>query len=158
LDTDRLNRWLTLGANIGVLIGIAFLAIEIRQNAEMIRAQITQSRAETAIAISGMTVNSEYMPGIRIKVRDGIKLTEEEKLRYRTFIRAILRNQDNYLQQYNQGLIPDHIPRALAGAIRSIIAESPLALDYWEQTRSAFSDDFIAFVDDVIAKSKPGSN
>ena len=31
IDTDRLNRWLTLIANIGVIVGIAFLAIEIRQ-------------------------------------------------------------------------------------------------------------------------------
>ena len=31
IDTDRLNRWLTLIANIGVIVGIAFLAVEIRQ-------------------------------------------------------------------------------------------------------------------------------
>ena len=158
MDTNRLNRWLTLGANISVLVGIAFLAIEIRQNTEMTRAQITQSRAETAIAISEMTVNSDYMPAIRIKVRDGGKLTEEEKVRYLTFIRAVLRNQDNYLQQYNQGLLPNHIPRALAGSIQSIIAESPLALDYWEQRKSAFSDDFVIFTDAVISKSQSDSN
>ena len=34
MDTDRLNRWLTLGANIGDLFGIVFLAIEVRQNNE----------------------------------------------------------------------------------------------------------------------------
>jgi hypothetical protein len=34
MDSDRINRWLTLGANIGVLIGIVFLAVEIRQNRE----------------------------------------------------------------------------------------------------------------------------
>jgi len=32
VDTDRLNRWITLGANIGVLAGIIFLGLEIRQN------------------------------------------------------------------------------------------------------------------------------
>ena len=31
MDTDRLNRWLTLIANIGVIIGIVFLALEIQQ-------------------------------------------------------------------------------------------------------------------------------
>ncbi len=31
MDSDRLNRWLTLGANLGVLVGIIFLAVEIRQ-------------------------------------------------------------------------------------------------------------------------------
>lgn len=36
---DRSNRWLTLGANIGVLIGIMLLVVELAQNREMIRTQ-----------------------------------------------------------------------------------------------------------------------
>ncbi len=28
----KVNKWLTLGANIGVLVGIMFLAVELRQN------------------------------------------------------------------------------------------------------------------------------
>jgi hypothetical protein len=32
VDFDRLNKWLTLAANIGVVGGIVFLAIEVRQN------------------------------------------------------------------------------------------------------------------------------
>ena len=32
MDTDRLNRWLTLGANFGIILGIVFLVIEVRQN------------------------------------------------------------------------------------------------------------------------------
>lgn len=31
MDSDRLNRWLYLGANVGVLVGLIFLALEIRQ-------------------------------------------------------------------------------------------------------------------------------
>jgi hypothetical protein len=39
MDSDRLNRWLTLAANIGVVIGIIFLAVELRQNNENLAAQ-----------------------------------------------------------------------------------------------------------------------
>ena len=31
MNADRVNRWLTLGANIGVLIGLIILALEIQQ-------------------------------------------------------------------------------------------------------------------------------
>ncbi len=40
MDSDKLNRWLTLGANIGVLIGIIFLAIELQQNNENLAAEV----------------------------------------------------------------------------------------------------------------------
>ena len=40
LDSDKLNRWLTLGANLGVVIGLVFLAIEVRQNNENLATQV----------------------------------------------------------------------------------------------------------------------
>jgi len=36
MDSDKTNRWLTLGANIGVLIGIMLLVFELTENREMI--------------------------------------------------------------------------------------------------------------------------
>ena len=34
MKSERINSWLTLAANLGVLIGIIFLAVEIRQNSD----------------------------------------------------------------------------------------------------------------------------
>lgn len=40
---DRINRWLTLGANIGVVLGLIILIVEVRQNAELTRAGMEHS-------------------------------------------------------------------------------------------------------------------
>jgi hypothetical protein len=45
MNTDNLNRWLTLGANIGVLIGIIFLALELQQNNELLESQAQETQA-----------------------------------------------------------------------------------------------------------------
>ena len=34
MDTDKVNRWLTLTANLGILIGLVLLIVEIRQNTQ----------------------------------------------------------------------------------------------------------------------------
>ena len=47
MDSDRLNRWLSLGANTGVLVGIIFLAVEIRQNSDLARLQFAEDRQTT---------------------------------------------------------------------------------------------------------------
>ncbi len=47
MDSDRLNRWLTLGANLGVLVGIIILAVEIRQNSSLARLQFSDDRRAT---------------------------------------------------------------------------------------------------------------
>ena len=45
MNTDTVNRWLTLGANIGVLIGIIFLAFELQQNNELLQSQVQETQA-----------------------------------------------------------------------------------------------------------------
>jgi len=45
MNTDNLNRWLTLCANIGVVIGIIFLAFELQQNNELLKSQAQETQA-----------------------------------------------------------------------------------------------------------------
>ena len=44
MNSDRLNKWLTLIANIGVLVGLVVLVYEVRQNT-----QALQNQADVAI-------------------------------------------------------------------------------------------------------------
>ena len=49
MESDRLNKWLSFGANSGVLIGLALLVLEIGQNNELMLAQIEQSRSMSLV-------------------------------------------------------------------------------------------------------------
>lgn len=40
MKSERVNRWLTLGANIGVLLGLVILIFEVRQNAALTRTEL----------------------------------------------------------------------------------------------------------------------
>ena len=44
MESDRLNRWLTLAANVGVLAGLIFLVVEIRHTNDLARADAYRSR------------------------------------------------------------------------------------------------------------------
>lgn len=44
MNVDNVDRWLTLGANIGVLVGLALLIVELGQNSDLVRTQIHQAR------------------------------------------------------------------------------------------------------------------
>ena len=58
---DRLNHWLTLGANIGVLAGIIFLALEIQQNTAATHSSTVQSITDNSTA--GLRVASDAARG-----------------------------------------------------------------------------------------------
>ena len=65
--SDRINRWLTLVANIGVLIGIFLLIVEIDQNNDLMQAQIEQSRSETLVDWRRQVVGDEGIAALLAK-------------------------------------------------------------------------------------------
>ena len=57
MNRERLNTWLALTASVGVIVGLIIVALELNQNADLMRIQISQSRADAAIKRS-------YVPDI----------------------------------------------------------------------------------------------
>ena len=116
MDSDRLNRWLTLVANVGVLIGIILILIELDQNAELMRAQITQARSDNVLDGYRAQMHSESWAQIELKrlAADSVgewidSLTPEEyasTYRYQLYELHDIRIQ---FRQYNAGLLDESI-------------------------------------------------
>ena len=151
MNADNVNKWLTLSANFGVVIGLILLIVEISQNTEMMRAQINQSRTDTAISEQQALFNSDYMPAILKKRNGGEQLSEEEMYRYRSHFRSGMRNQDNNLWQYSQGFLGENTPRSIRGFARNVIGGTELGITTWDSQKYAYTDEFIAFVEEAIS-------
>ncbi len=106
MDTDKFNRWLTLTANLGILIGLVLLIVEIRQNSQLMRAQINMDRTTSSIETLINVANGGAIATIQAKLYKDVngfpmvlgwkgKLTEEEQQRYRFSLRARLHEFDN---------------------------------------------------------------
>ena len=79
MDADRLNKWVTLGANIGVLVGIILLIFEIDQNRQAIRAQTRNDIAQGAIGVISLSIENPYLADILVRSNRGEELSESEK-------------------------------------------------------------------------------
>ena len=129
MTSDRVNRWLTLGANLGVLVGIILILIELNQNADLMRAQMTQSRADNLVARYDSLVHSDYWPAISAK-RNSFSTTaewadslspEEYERAFYTYLCEIndIRNQ---FFQYQEGYLPQRIwDTSSRGQIRRLL-------------------------------------
>ncbi len=151
MNTLKLNAWLSLGANIGVVIGLMILVVEISQNTEMMRAQINQSRTDTALSEQQAVYTSDHVPAMLAKIDRGEQLSDEDLIRYERFFRAFNRNQDNYLWQYNEGYLGENVPRSIRGPVRVVIAGHELGMATWEVQKYSYTAEYVAFVEDAIA-------
>jgi hypothetical protein len=151
MNNEKLNSWLSLGANVGVVIGLILLIVEINQNTAMMQSQIHQSRTDTSLSEQQANYNSDYIPDIVVKVQSGEALTEAERFRYGNYIRALNRNLDNQLWQYNHGFLGENIPRSVRNAVRKAVANSSLGISIWDEQKFTYTDEYVAFVEEAIA-------
>ena len=154
MNTERLNTWLALTANVGVIVGLIIVAVELNQNSDLMRIQISQNRADAAMAANESEFNSDYLPQIKVKIAAGDELSAEEIMRFRGSFRAANRNQDNVLQQYNAGMLSGNSPRSVRDFAEKVVAPYRQAREEWESQKIAYSDEYIALVDEVIGATE----
>ena len=114
MNLDSLNRWLTLAANIGVLIGLLLLVAELNQNSDLMRAQIFNERAaqgiEQFMVIAGSRELSEIMSTLDNgnwpeDVSSFTSLTPSQQSQYRWYLRAERFRIENLLYQQLMGIL-----------------------------------------------------
>ena len=113
-----LNKWLTLGANIGVLIGLGLLILEINQNNELMLAQIEQSRSLALVDFRRQAAMdpefSELMARAIELSNSGVSFQEMDKhfspgeiSQLTSLATADIYDMENVFAQYERGLISD---------------------------------------------------
>lgn len=118
MDTDRLNRWLALGANIGVLVGVIFLVVEIRHTNDLARANAYRSRgAEIQEASQAVALDPELSRILLKYDQQGIEgLTDHERIRFMYWQASVQLRMQNQFNDYQLGFLDEKIYRSVLDA------------------------------------------
>jgi hypothetical protein len=151
MNTDKLNRSLALLANIGVIAGIVFLAVEIRQNTEMLRSQTRDSITEKQLALFGWMATSTENSRIRAQGnRSELDPDSPEAAQYDWMIAGTLRLWENEWYQYQRGLFEPEEFEPRINIWRAVV-NNPGFKRHWEATQgNAFSPGFSALITSLI--------
>ena len=115
MSADSVNRWLTLSANVGVVIGLVLLVVELNQNSSLVRAQIHQARANNYVSDMMQIADTEFLLPAYKKLLDagGLNVAALEALdpiereRVRRYTQARLGGYDNLFYQHRLGYLDD---------------------------------------------------
>ena len=139
MESERLNRWLTLGANLGVLIGILLLVFELNQNRDLVRAQIRNELSQGVIDILQLRAENEQLADILFRGDKGEELSPLESSRYTHFYRAFFRYVANVHYQYRQGLYDDSEYGVQRGAWAYYLGINEPLVNVWCEYRATVS-------------------
>ena len=150
MGPDKLNRWLTLGANVGVLIGLLLLVVELRQNQEMMRAQTRHDLSMGIIEVLLSPANNEQLSNVMYRANIGGELTPEEQFQYILRTNALFRYWENVHYQYRVGLYDEIEFAKQRDAWEASLVYSIGMRTYWCNVRTLYSPEFMAEVDAII--------
>ena len=113
MSLEKLNTWLTLVANLGVLAGIVILAVEISQNTRALNAAALNDIQDDILELVSVDVDAvSFSLGIDEKIRNGELLSDmEAEIHLRKFIRA-MRIHESHWFQYDSGLLDEELYEA----------------------------------------------
>jgi hypothetical protein len=153
MDRDRLNRWLSLAANLGVLAGIVLLAFELEQNREMMRAQTRNELSVQIVDLLSHVATSDELSSLLFRSDSGEALSDEEIVQFRHRALAMLRYFENVHYQYRQGMYDEGEFSAQQEAWRGFFTNAAY-VSIWCAWRETFSPDFKVAIEALFSTQK----
>ena len=147
MSISKLSEFFTVTANLGVLIGLAFLVIEIQQNTSMTQAQTRDAMTEKLmtwqlVLADNQELASIFSQGNQQKLERGTP----EWLSYRMLIQSNFRMWENEWYQYQRGLFEESefLPRTQRWI--NTVGENGGYKDVWELSRETYAPEFRAII------------
>jgi hypothetical protein len=151
MKLNNLNTWLSLTANVGVLLGIIFLAVEIQQNTNMMQAQTSESITDKQLNWYLETGTDPYSSDILVRggaVKDLNSVLDPQEINsYFLLVNALFRIWENEIYQYKRGLYSEEefLPRIESW--RYQYNRNPGMSYVWEANQPAFSRALVELVE-----------
>lgn len=150
MKSDRLTRWITIGANLGVMIGLLLLIAELAQNRDMMRAQIRHELAMGIVNLLQTPANNDQLADVLFRGISGEELTPTELFQFELRTNALFRYWEDVHYQYRAGLYDDIEFERQRDAWRASLARSQLSVGYWCRVRLLYSPEFAKEMDSML--------
>jgi len=148
MDPDRLNRWITLAANVGVLVGIFLLVIELRQNTESAELQAAQSYVSLSHQLDFRIVDDPSLIDLFLTPPD--EMTAEDLVRLDRWHFGVFRTWENGFFLHSRGVLDDDLWSGQAAFMAHMMQSSEDERAYYQSNRDYFSREFVEFLDGLL--------
>ena len=148
--SEKVNSWLSLIANVGILAGLVLVAIELNQNTDQLRLQLTFQANQKIFENNRELIGSNPTPIIAKSIVNPENLTYEEYLIASSYILNLLNEWEDRFFIYEAGLISDrdwkrHIEENIAYTLGNRFAQTT-----WHRNKFVFERKFAQHIDKAL--------
>ena len=134
-------------ANVGVVLGLIFLGIEVYQSNQMNRTEAWNNLIRTGIDFNDAIAQNDALAEILAKSNNQESLSDAETIRLEAFTAASMQRVWVDYQQINTGIISTAELKSRVPRFKALLSRFPAVKTLWDQTREGYSQDFQTFID-----------
>lgn len=148
-----LGQMIAIFANVGVIGGIAFLALEVNQNNRLLRAQAASSMVEARNEIRTLIIGSEEVAEFWARVSSGDALSRADELRLQANTERALLNWQFQYEQFLEGNLSESQLRIESWRenVRGLGSRPmPRFLEVWQSFQADLTPAFVRFMQERV--------
>lgn len=142
LSKPDLVQTTQLIANVGVIVGIVFLAIELQQNSDVMEAQARLNLIEIENEILTTLSEDDEIVSLVFKMQNGDELSAIEAFELTAFLQKGYR-----VLEWIYVELPNERRRISS---RRVLLQFPVARQAWDQEKSAYDPAFVRFMEEGL--------
>ncbi len=151
---DNINKWLSLTANISVMVGIIFLAIELNQNSAINKTNSVLSIRQGQQTLQLLSLQNHEFAALNVKLLNNGELSAVEQRQTIDFTFYLFNQSRMAYFQYQNGLIGEDDLRILLAPFRFWIVRSQSMNSVWQGISSNNGEpEFINYINDFVAEN-----
>ena len=155
MDTSKLGIWLQVGANIGILVGLGMVWLQMQQNSELLRLQLLHDQTQAYIDTQWSAAGEQFADVWEKHLAEPENLSlSDMRVLEANYWGPIKRWQMNY-SLYEKGLLESSEWTQVIDQDVTFLFGSDYGRAYWKQvsTGTALPAELVSYVDAKLAKS-----
>ena len=151
----ELGQSIGILANVGVIAGIVFLGVELRQNNQLLTAEARTTRMEIRRDGSNRYLENPDLVSLVLKSQRGETLTDEESFLLDAIMFNLLVIFPYTFVEIQHGLIDEEeVPVTVIGWRGLFHDQYPALPDFWERRKVVFRQDFVDWFDENVVNKR----
>ena len=149
-----LGQAIQILANVGVLAGLVFLGLELRQNTQAVRLASAESYLTGGSELDLRIASEPELAAFLIRSDGSEPLSAVDELRLEHWNYAVLRQWETAYYLGSIGALDEGLWAAYRHEIRKILLRTAGMHEFWRANRESFAPDFGKEIDSILAETE----
>jgi hypothetical protein len=154
MEFDRLNRWLSLAANLGLLAGLILVALQLNQTSELARAQLINEGNITASQVWAGLMGEKPAEAIAKSIESPSEMTFSEFMVVDAYLYTAMNIFYRNYELAGEGMFDATDWQQSIDSLGTWFLGNAFGRAWWEEeARHFFEPEFVAYIDQLLART-----